>query len=64
VRGGITKGNIAHRDRILFGTAYMRAYDLEKGVANYPRIVFSPEVVSEYDNQFPLRFPNAKRDGR
>jgi hypothetical protein len=43
IRGGITKGQLLHRDSIIFGPALIRAYDLESTIARYPRVIIDPE---------------------
>lgn len=44
VRGGITFGLLYHSGGVVFGPAMVDAYRLESKVANYPRVVISPEV--------------------
>lgn len=45
VRGGIGTGKLFHRDRLLFGPAFIEAYELERSVATAPQIVFSSRSV-------------------
>lgn len=40
VRGGVDYGNIYHKNEIVFGPAFVKAYELEK-LADYPRIILS-----------------------
>ena len=42
VRGGVTFGKVIHTFEILFGPAMNRAYQIERDLAKYPRIVFDP----------------------
>jgi hypothetical protein len=43
-RGGISKGLHYHKGNIVFGPAFLDAYDLEKHKATWPRIILSKEV--------------------
>src|SRR4029077_5263647 len=43
-RGAVCVGLLCHEQDLCFGPALIAAYDLEKNVAVYPRIVFSPEA--------------------
>jgi hypothetical protein len=45
-RGGIVRGRLVHNDRLLFGPAMIDAYELEKKVAYYPRVVLDKSIVS------------------
>lgn len=45
VRGAITRGQIHHTDRSLYGPALVRAYKIEQKVAIYPRIVITDDAV-------------------
>jgi hypothetical protein len=38
-QGGIAKGELHHSDKIVFGPALIKAYDLERRIAEFPRIV-------------------------
>ena len=37
MRGAIVKGKLYHDDQIVFGSALVRAYELESTVVNFPR---------------------------
>ncbi len=57
-RGGITIGNIIHRENgTVFGQALIDAYLLESKSAKYPRIILSDKLIKELN--YPLQ---AKRD--
>lgn len=49
-RGGISKGKVVHRNYeegkapIIFGPAYISAYQLESEIADYPRVILSKDV--------------------
>jgi hypothetical protein len=45
IRGGVTVGDIVHDEHVVFGPALNRAYQLEKEVADKPRIVLDPECM-------------------
>lgn len=53
-RGGITKGKVVHRVEsdggapMVFGPAFIQAYQLESTMAEMPRIVFSKEVRQDW----------------
>lgn len=44
LRGGITKGEIYHKDSLVFGPALNRAYELESKHAISPRIILEKEL--------------------
>jgi hypothetical protein len=48
LRGGITVGDIYHRDNVIFGPAFNRAYELETAVAIHPRIIFDPDLPADW----------------
>ncbi len=60
VRGGVTIGDIFHKGNVSFGPAFIRAYDLERLHARYPRIIFDPlaadAVISHAPD--PLKLPD------
>jgi hypothetical protein len=47
VRGGATIGKLYHTPRVIFGKALNDAYDIETKVSNFPRVVLSPEIISQ-----------------
>ena len=50
IRGGLTLGDIYYPDKndgIFLGKAYLRAYELERKIAIYPRIIIDENVISE-----------------
>lgn len=64
LRGGIEKGTLYCKDKILFGQGLTKAYLLENNAATYPRIIFTEELrqhglvntdklyVFDYNNMF------------
>ena len=54
-RGAISEGLLFHHRDIVFGSAYLSAYELEK-MADYPRVIFDEQVV-ESSGGFPATFP-------
>ena len=47
LRGGIAIGEFFINDTIVWGSALLRAYELENTIANYPRITIDYTVLSE-----------------
>jgi len=47
LRGAITIGDIVRSYGLLYGPAMVKAYDLERKVAKYPRIVIDEQVLRE-----------------
>lgn len=47
LRGGIAKGQLYHDGNIVFGPAFLKAYELESVAANYPRIVLANSVYDD-----------------
>ena len=45
VRGCVTVGEIVAERGVVFGPALVRAYEIENGVASYPRIVVDPKII-------------------
>jgi hypothetical protein len=53
IRGGLTVGSLIHiRNKIVFGPALNRAYELESRYANFPRIILDPNVPELAINSF------------
>jgi hypothetical protein len=54
-RGGITRGQVLHRATVgevppmVFGPAFVDAYQLESTVADFPRVILSKTVRNEWD---------------
>lgn len=46
-RGGITKGNLYDNSKTVFGPGFLRAYHIEKDVAEYPRILIDHRIYRE-----------------
>jgi hypothetical protein len=49
IRGGIVCGKIYHKQNKIFGPALIKAYEIEKSVALYPRIVLDEMTVNIYE---------------
>ena len=45
IRGGITIGEVSYESKTIFGPGFIRAYDLESKIANYPRIVVDRKIL-------------------
>lgn len=48
LRGGITIGDIYHRGTMVFGPAFLKAYELESHSAIYPRIILDPVLAHSW----------------
>ncbi|MGH2612804.1 MAG: hypothetical protein ACRDFB_07115, partial [Rhabdochlamydiaceae bacterium] len=55
LRGGITIGDVYIDKQTIFGPAFIAAYDIESKLANYPRIVISPELIREMKSNSLLK---------
>jgi hypothetical protein len=44
-RGIITQGSLYHKEDIIFGEALIEAYELERKIARYPRIIISDSLI-------------------
>jgi hypothetical protein len=49
LRGGIAKGPIYHSQNAVFGPAFLKAYDLERNVAEYSRIVVDQNTHQDFN---------------
>jgi hypothetical protein len=47
IRGAVVRGRAYHKGRVLFGPGIVEAYNLERDVAKYPRILVSEQVRAE-----------------
>lgn len=47
IRGALVKGKLYHDDKMVFGEALVRAFELESNVAVYPRVMIVREIVDE-----------------
>lgn len=63
IRGGIAIGQMYHEKNIFFGKAYLDAYELESEVANYPRVIFSAEIMSAVGDIKKLLYTEQANDG-
>lgn len=57
IRGATTVGDIYVDERLIFGPALIRAYELERDVASYPRIVMDSRVLDRLCDSPELRMP-------
>jgi hypothetical protein len=49
IRGAVTIGQIMHDEEMVFGPALNRAYELERSLAVYPRIVLDPDIIPDIE---------------
>lgn len=47
LRGGLVRGPLLHKERVVLGPAMLDAYDLERCVAVYPRIIADASIFQE-----------------
>ena len=47
IRGAVVKGQLYHDDHAVFGSALVRAYNLESNTVRYPRVMVTNEVVRD-----------------
>jgi hypothetical protein len=67
VRGGIAKGPLHHRDKVVFGPALIEAYGLESRTAKFPRILLDRGTHTDFTQldvtgQDPHLRPSVKLD--
>lgn len=48
LRGGVTRGELFHDGGLVFGPAFIEAYELESKVASTPRVILSKELSIEW----------------
>jgi hypothetical protein len=48
-RGAVVKGRIYHDDKMVFGDAFIQAYNLEQTIVRYPRIMLTRQVALDVD---------------
>jgi hypothetical protein len=49
IRGALVKGKLYHDDKMVFGEALVRAFELENNVARYPRVMITRDVMADID---------------
>ena len=47
IRGALVKDFLYHDDKTVFGQALLRAYNLERSVVRFPRVMVTREVVED-----------------
>jgi hypothetical protein len=47
IRGALVKGKLYHDEHMVFGDALIRAYELERTVVRFPRVMISREVMRD-----------------
>jgi hypothetical protein len=61
IRGGLVCGSLYHDDSMVFGDAFVRAYDLERTIARYPRVIISKEVMQNIQSMGVGFFADGKK---
>jgi hypothetical protein len=54
-RGAIVVGKVHHEISTVFGPALIEAYELEKNVAKYPRVIVTPDAFPHISPTIPTR---------
>ena len=58
MRGAIAEGKLHHDQFVMFGPAFLVAYNIETNIAKYPRVVLSREVYQDFQRLKPsMTFP-------
>jgi len=60
LRGGITIGELYHRESMVFGPALLKAYELESRCSVYPRVILDPVLSEKWGQGDAYR----EKDGR
>src|ERR1700730_1399931 len=61
IRGALVRGQLYHDASMVFGEAFVRAYELESTIAQYPRIVISKEVMDDINRKGAGLFSEEKK---
>jgi hypothetical protein len=51
-RGGISAGSLYHHGQIVVGPALIKAYQLEKSIAVYPRVILDDATMARWGEEF------------
>lgn len=62
-RGGISSGLTIHKDGILYGEGFLKAYDLETKHAIYPRILIDSTLADTFSQKLKTLFLSEDIDG-
>lgn len=62
LRGAVTLGGIFHDDQFVFGPGFLRAFELEKAVAKYPRIILDTHFLDGMEKYPKLMFTHDESD--
>lgn len=60
VRGGITVGSVVHDQNIIWGPAFVEAYNLEEENAIYPRIIIDKKAIDRGKEVYAQKYPYDK----
>jgi hypothetical protein len=66
-RGAIVHDKLYHKENKIFGPAMIKATNLEKNLAIYPRIIFDDEILEiaeKYPAKYPTKCPSKKEQIR
>lgn len=48
IRGAVAKGKLYHAKGVMFGPAFIEAYQIEKTITKYPRVVLSKQTYEDH----------------
>jgi hypothetical protein len=48
IRGAVAKGKLHHDKSVMFGPAFLQAYQMETRIANFPRVILSRDVYEDF----------------
>jgi hypothetical protein len=60
IRGALVKGKLYHDDKMVFDDALIRAYELERTIVRFPRVMIARDVMQDID-QFCSGFLSDRR---
>lgn len=63
LRGGISIGELYHRESMVFGSAFLNAYELENRSSIYPRIILDPILSGQWGQGDAYRNKNGSLIG-
>ena len=68
LRGGIAKGELTHNGSVIYGSALIKAVELENNQAKYPRIIIEQSVIEDlpnvkYDKEFNMNLLKKDSNG-
>jgi hypothetical protein len=62
IRGALVRGKLYHDDRMVFGEALIRAYELENTIVRFPRVIVVRDVMQDIEEGCSGFFTDRKSD--